>query len=684
MLNTKTCAALFLSLLLMGFSARSAQSPGFHDAYAAIPDKAAVFRPGGDWFPYPAYRDREAWDRLTGPFREQILKRGKQYLHFNWELQRASAYLEYEKTGDRKLALPEENNRKALIALTLAELCEGKGRFLPDLTDGLWFLAQQYSWAHFEHTKYQTSRRDLPTQDEQVISLHGANTGACIAVAWHFFHEELDRLDPSISDAVWRAVEKQVFIPFLDESKDSTSHAIWTGFKHPKGRRLNNWNPYCNHHVLTAFLLMERDPDRLLRALDRSTRSLDIYMSDLLPDGACEEGPGYWDMSFGKVYDYARTLCDASGGRINLLDSERFRRMGEFKSKTYLADGWVMDYGDGLPRDVGSAAIFYRFGKDCGSRELSDFALYLLGDPSHKRFRTPWLNLGQLDGTYRQLETMRYQKDMVSDEEARVREAGSWEEAFQRLRAGVTSEWYPFTEQAVLRRGDVILTTKGGSNGESHNHNDVGSGILLLDGLPVLIDPGVGTYVKETFGPKRYTIWTMRSDWHNLPQIAGVNQREGMSFCARDARCDLKACRFSADIAGAYPAESGCKTWVRSYEITGPRSVKVSDRFTLTERHGADCINFIIRGEVALPGESLGSLKARKNEILLGVRDFAGKRSGVVRVSWTGPVKPQKEVKVIDDPRIAKGLGKEITRLRFFSKADAPLSGTYSFSFTLD
>ena len=103
--------------------------------------------------PYPAYSDRAAWEKLSAPFRSNVILRGEKYLNFNWELQRASAYLKYEKTGDRKLALPEEHNREALIALTLAELCEGKGRFLMQLADGLWFLSQQYSWAHFEHTK---------------------------------------------------------------------------------------------------------------------------------------------------------------------------------------------------------------------------------------------------------------------------------------------------------------------------------------------------------------------------------------------------------------------------------------------------------------------------------------------------------------------------------------------------
>ena len=40
---------------------------------AAIQDKAAVFQPGGAWFPFPAYTDREGWDKLLGSHKEAFI-----------------------------------------------------------------------------------------------------------------------------------------------------------------------------------------------------------------------------------------------------------------------------------------------------------------------------------------------------------------------------------------------------------------------------------------------------------------------------------------------------------------------------------------------------------------------------------------------------------------------------------
>jgi hypothetical protein len=76
------------------------------------------------------------------------------------------------------------------------------------------------------------------------------------------------------------------------------------------------------------------------------------------------------------------------------------------------------------------------------------------------------------------------------------------------------------------------MAAKAGHNAESHNQNDVGSFIVALDGRPLIIDVGVGVYTRQTFGPGRYEIWTMRSSWHNVSEVdqvlqaAGAGQRE--------------------------------------------------------------------------------------------------------------------------------------------------------------
>ena len=82
------------------------------------------------WVPYPAYTDRAAWDSLMGPNKQRLIAAGEKLLDYKWKLIPATAYLEYERSGNRKvMEAPYDANRQALNALMLAELAEGKGRF---------------------------------------------------------------------------------------------------------------------------------------------------------------------------------------------------------------------------------------------------------------------------------------------------------------------------------------------------------------------------------------------------------------------------------------------------------------------------------------------------------------------------------------------------------------------------
>ena len=51
-----------------------------------------------------------------------------------------------------------------------------------------------------------------------------------------------------------------------------------------------------------------------------------------------------------------------------------------------------------------------------------------------------------------------------------------------------------------------------------------------------MIDAGVGTYNRQTFSEQRYDIWTMQSNYHNLPMINGVPQKNGPEFKTTDTK----------------------------------------------------------------------------------------------------------------------------------------------------
>src|SRR5690606_26527415 len=125
----------------------------------------------------------------------------------------------------------------------------------------------------------------------------------------------------------------------------------------------------------------------------------------------------------------------------------------------------------------------------------------------------------------------------------------------------------------------LALAAKGGHNGEHHNHNDVGSVVIALGGVPVLVDAGRPTYTAATFGPDRYGIWTMQSTWHNVPEIRGTAQRAGAAFAARTvhATVDDSGAGLSLALAGAYPRHD-VERWQRT-----ARLARASGRVQVTD-----------------------------------------------------------------------------------------------------
>ena len=71
----------------------------------------------------------------------------------------------------------------------------------------------------------------------------------------------------------------------------------------------------------------------------------------------------------------------------------------------------------------------------------------------------------------------------------------------------------------------------------------------------------------------------MQSGYHNLPQINGVDQKDGKDFKAKIV--SHKDGQLTLDIAGAYPAEAAVKSWKRT--VTAMKSgISVTDDYELS------------------------------------------------------------------------------------------------------
>ena len=574
------------------------------------------------WVPYPSYSDRAGWDRIMWKNREDLIKRGEEYLDYEWITVRATDYLAFERSGNRMVMESRHfSNTNALSNLLVAELAEGEGRFIDQIINGVFHLCEMTSWAVSAHQILQTSGRALPDRNDPVIALFSSGTASILAWTYHFLSQEFDNIDPVIAMRIRQEIEERILTPYMTNDR-----FWWMAFS--PGKTVNNWNPWCNSNVIQCFLLMEDDPDRLSAAIYRSMRSVDGFLNYVKSDGACEEGPAYWSVAAGKLFDYLQLLKWGTAGKLDVFGEKFIRDMGEYIMRSYVGNGWVVNFADAEARWSGEAGLVYGYGKAICSNEMLQFAAYIDNCNGQKIPRVKETHF------LRYMENIRYAEELA-----------------ETIPAIPDNEftWYPETQFCYMRKGRLFLAAKGGNNNESHNHNDIGSFILYIDNSPILVDAGVCTYTKQTFSEDRYSIWSMQSSYHNLPDVNGFAQHDGELFKAENVTADCRRRTFSCDIAKAYPAEAGIRTWRRGYRLANDRLI-MSDEFSIAFPSVPNCLNFLVWGDIDT---------SETGKIHLSTPD--GKK--LVMTYNNSVFTPSVETILLDDPRFEAVWGNRLTRL---------------------
>lgn len=576
------------------------------------------------WVDYPSYADREGWDRLLGKNKDAIIANGEKQLGYVWKVVTATDYLEFERSGNRTvMESPFDSNNYAIVQLLLAELAEGKGRFMDQLINGIFHTCEMTSWALSAHLPRQPSHRSLPAYDYDMIDLTAGDLGNILSWAYYFMHDEFDKIDPEIAKRLYHELDKRIMQPYL---KDDSFW--WLAADYKEGDMINNWNPWCNSNALMTFMLLENDRQRLAAAVWRSIQSVDKFLNYVHSDGACEEGPSYWGHASGKVLDYLVLLSDITGNRINFFSDTQIRNMANYVSNSYIGNGWVVNFADASAKGGGNAHLIYRFGKAIDDAQLEQFASYLNKNQQNS------ISLVSRD-FFRILEALKVDRELM-----------------ECIPAHSTSKfvWYPETQFCYLKKGNVFFAAKGGYNDESHNHNDIGTFSLWINNMPVFLDAGVGTYTKQTFSSERYSIWTMQSNYHNLPVINGVPQAYGRKYEA--AEVTASSDEFKLNLKDAYPENAKIEKWIRCYKLKKNQLV-IKDKFRLEDAVAPNQVNFMTWGDVAIQD---GEVKIARQDVSVSIK-FDPDEFDVT-----------KETITLTDPKLSDVWGEKIFRISFTAK----------------
>jgi Heparinase II/III-like protein len=607
---------------------------------------AHLGRPGC-WRPYPELRDRAAWETVPTATRDHVLGQAARILAQPWPVLTASGYARFFADGDRQAYERPYFARRSRLgsAVLTAALAGPTAERLSEVTDGIWLLCEETSWC--VPAAELNARRDgasLPDPARPVVDLFAAETAALLAYA--------DLLAGDlIEPVVRRRLRDEVRVRVLGPYRDS-DHWWWFGLRK---KDLNNWTPWIHANLLAASLLLDDQPRDVVVTAERAVGALDRYLDAVPDDGGCDEGIGYWWRAGGSLLEGLEILAGACGDDYGVFEIGKIRAIARYPVTAHIADRWHVNFADGAPKpNATTPHVLYRYGRRIGDQEVTQHARALRGGHAATDL------IAGANGSIARVLSAMFDT--------------SWEQEPPRPFPMPAQAWLPVTGVLMARSqagrsAGLFLAAKAGHNGEGHNHNDVGSFIVAVDGQPMLIDVGVGVYRRQTFGNERFEIWTMQSSWHSVPEVNGVGQAAGRAYAARRVQALLspRAAELSMDLAGAYPPEAGIRSWRRTVRLdrgeTGDGTLVLEDAWDLNHCAERTVVHLIA---ARAPREMATGQLVIPAAYEVDPADSAGRGLvlGFARADFDAEI----EERPVGDPRLAAVWGASVYRIALVAR----------------
>lgn len=488
-------------------------------------------------------------------------------------------FLEFSRNGNRSHWQGIEFERRArMTQLALAECLEDKGVFVGALEKAIHQICAERTWVY-------------PAHDRSLSNFYGKTINIELgssALAWELATINFllaERLSPSTRALIRTNLQERIFQPYRDMVEGRRKEDNWL-------RTVNNWNAVCLAGVTGAALAtLDSKQDRawFIASAEFYSRN---FLRGFTPDGYCSEGLGYWNYGFGNFIMLGETIRQSTAGKVDFLADPAVRNPALFDRRIEI-----------IHRIYPSIA-------DCHPGSMPDPALttYLC-----RRFNLVPCDSG--NDVFRHPSNSLFTTVLFSFLPAELPRVKNETRVESPLRS-----WFPEGGVLICRpeqnaKIPFAVSLKGGHNGEQHNHNDLGSYIVVAGSSVVVADPGAEIYTGRTFSSRRYESDVLNSFGHDVPVVAGKWQTAGTNSRARvlDHRFSDDQDTLTLDLKSAY-AVPGLKRLERTFvyqrgapslsvrddvEFTNPQSFETAlvtwgewkqvgtNEFTITESGGA-------------------------------------------------------------------------------------------------
>lgn len=444
---------------------------------------------------FPPAADRKAWNGLPETLRKEYILDAEKAVKTSWKLLLAKDYMLFKRTGNRDAYQnPYFHNRAKLISLVTGECMEYKGRFMDEIIEGIWQILSEPTWCVPAHEAIPAGEL-FPDPRRFQIDLTSSETGKTLCDVLSLLEKELAERSPALVLRLKMEIMRRVIEP---AEKLNDENTWWFC-----GR--NNWTPWCANNIAgCGIYLLNGQPERLAALLETylgiSRRFYDRYPMD----GGCNEGPTYWRHAGGKYLQLLILFDNRLQLQGKMFRDEKLRKICDYLPGMNLCGRWFLSTNDAAPRPAFAPQFLHFVAEKTQSAALAGLASRL---PVPKE--TPRSS---------ELEERLFEIFCQVPQKTAVQGAFSAVNYWPQLNIAILR-----SKPAAPEKGTVV-TLKGGHNGESHNHLDLGHFTIFNKNKPFIVDVGSGVYTAVTFSSQRYTLWNLNETGHNPPRFSGKGQ----------------------------------------------------------------------------------------------------------------------------------------------------------------
>lgn len=276
----------------------------------------------------------------------------------------------------------------------------------------------------------------------------------------------------------------------------------------------HNWNQVCNGGlIMGALAIGDEEPEISARIIEQAATRLPLAIRHYAPDGAWNEGPGYWAYATRYTTRPLEALKTALGTDFGLSDIQGLSNAGKFPLHFVGTSGLSFNYADAHAGWDGSPDIWW-FANRYKQPELHAIQ-YGYATAKPHALDLLW---GRFNGKAPQIA-----KDVAPDAYFRVTEVAT------------------FCTHPGDAKG-MFAGLKSGDNKANHSNLDLGSFVLDSDGQRFILDMGADDYnLPNYFGKDRWTYYRLRAEAHNTLVIGPDDQPD------QDPKAATKITRFETN-----------------------------------------------------------------------------------------------------------------------------------------